>query len=42
MHVYLTSEMTLEPGMLALLYKTCCKTEKVLDEPKTKLAQKKS
>lgn len=41
-YVYLTSEMTLEPGLLVLLYKTRWEIEKVFDETKTKLAQKKS
>ncbi len=34
--------MTLEPGLLALLYKTRWEIEKVFDETKTKLAEKKS
>jgi hypothetical protein len=41
-YVYLTNEMTLEPGLLALLYKTRWEIEKVFDETKTKLAEKKS
>ena len=41
-YVYLTSEMTLEPGLLALLYKTRWESEKVFDETKTKLQEKKS
>jgi hypothetical protein len=41
-YVYLTNEMTLEPGVLALLYKTRWEIEKVFDETKTKLAEKKS
>ena len=41
-YVYLTSEMTLEPGLLVLLYKTRWVIEKVFDETKTKLAEKKS
>ena len=41
-YVCLTSEMTLEPGLLALLYKTRWEIEKVFDETKTKLAEKKS
>jgi hypothetical protein len=41
-YVYLTSELTLEPGLLALLYKTRWEIEKVFDETKTKLAEKKS
>jgi hypothetical protein len=41
-YVYLTSEMTLEPGLLALLYKTRWEIEKVFDETKTKLVEKKS
>ena len=34
--------MTLEPGLLALLYKTRWEIEKVFDETKTKLQEKKS
>jgi len=41
-YVDLTSEMTLEPGLLALLYKTRWEIEKVFDETKTKLQEKKS
>ena len=41
-YIYLTTEMTLEPGLLALLYKTRWEIEKVFDETKTKLAEKKS
>jgi IS4 transposase len=41
-YVYLTSETTLETGQLALLYKTRWEIEKVFDEKKTKLAEKKS
>lgn len=41
-YVYLTSEMTLEPGLLVLLYKTRWEIEKVFDETKTKLQEKKS
>jgi len=41
-YVYLTSEMTLAPGLLALLYKTRWEIEKVFDETKTKLQEKKS
>jgi len=41
-YVYLTSEMTLAPGLLVLLYKTRWEIEKVFDETKTKLAEKKS
>ena len=41
-YIYLTSEMTLEPGLLALLYKTRWEIEKVFDETKTKLQEKKS
>ena len=41
-YVYLTSQMTLEPGLLVLLYKTRWEIEKVFDETKTKLAEKKS
>ncbi len=40
--LYLTSQMTLEPGLLVLLYKTRWEIEKVFDETKTKLAEKKS
>ena len=41
-YVYLTSELTLEPGLLVLLYKTRWEIEKVFDETKTKLAERKS
>ncbi len=41
-YVYLTNGLTLEPGLLALLYKTRWEIEKVFDETKTKLAEKKS
>ena len=41
-YVYLTNEMTLEPGLLVLLYKTRWEIEKVFDETKTKLQEKKS
>ena len=41
-YVYLTSEMTLEPGLLALLYKTRWERAQGFDETKTKLAEKKS
>jgi IS4 transposase len=41
-YVYLTSEMTLEPGVLVLFYKTRWEIEKVFDETKTKLQEKKS
>jgi Transposase DDE domain len=41
-YVYLTSEMTLAPGLLALLYKTRWEIEKAFDETKTKLQEKKS
>ena len=40
--VYLTNERTLEPGLLVLLYKTRWEIEKVFDETKTKLAEKKA
>ena len=40
-YVYLTSELTLAPGLLALLYKTRWEIEQVFDETKTKLAEKK-
>jgi len=41
-YVYLTSEMNLEPGLLALLYKTRWDIEKTYDETKTKLQERKS
>ena len=41
-YVYLPTELTLEPGLLALLYKTRWEIEQVFDETKTKLAEKKS
>ena len=41
-YVYLTSEMTLAPGLLVLLYKTRWEIEKVFDETKTKLQEQKS
>jgi len=41
-YVYLTTEMTLEPGLLVLLYKTRWEIEKVFDETKTKLQEQKS
>jgi hypothetical protein len=41
-YIYLTTEMTLAPGLLALLYKTRWEIEKVFDETKTKLTEKKS
>jgi hypothetical protein len=41
-YVYLTTEMTLEPGLLALLYKTRWEIEKVFDETKTKLQEQKA
>ena len=41
-YVYLTTAMTLEPGLLVLLYKTRWEIEKVFDETKTKLQEKKS
>ncbi len=41
-YVYLTGEMTLEPGLLGLLYKTRWEIEQVFDETKTKLQEKKS
>jgi len=40
--VYLTSEMTLEPGLLVLRYKTRWEIEKVFDETQTQLQEKKS
>ena len=39
---YLTSEMTLEPGLLGLLDKTRGEIEKVFDETQTRLAEQKS
>ena len=41
-YIYLTTEMTLAPGLLALLYKTRWEIEKVFDETKTRLQEKKS
>ena len=41
-YVYLTSEMTLEPGLLALLDQTRWEIEKVFDETRAKLVEKKS
>ena len=41
-YVYLTSEMTLEPGLLVLLYKTRWEIEKVFDKTKTKLQEQNS
>lgn len=41
-YVYITSEMTLPPGLIALLYKMRWNIEKVFDETKTKLAEKKA
>lgn len=41
-YVYLTSEMTLEPGLIALLYKLRWEIEKVFDQTKNKLEEKKS
>jgi hypothetical protein len=41
-YVYLTTEMTLEPGLLVLLYKTRWEIEKVFDETKTKLQEQKA
>jgi hypothetical protein len=41
-YAYLTSEMTLAPGLLVLLYKTRWEIEKVFDETKTKLQEQKS
>jgi hypothetical protein len=41
-YVYLANEMTLEPGLLVLIYKTRWEIEKVFDETKSKLAEKKS
>ena len=39
-YVYLTSEMTLAPGLPALPYKTRWEIEKVFDETKTQLQEK--
>jgi hypothetical protein len=39
---YITSEMTLPPGLIALLYKMRWNIEKVFDQTKTKLAEKKA
>lgn len=41
-YVFLTTEMTLEPGLLVLIYKHRWDIEKVFDELKNKLAEKKS
>lgn len=41
-YIYLTNEMTLAPGLIALLYKTRWEIEKVFDETKTKLQETKS
>ena len=41
-YVYLTTEMTLPPGLLVLIYKQRWDIEKVFDELKTKLKEKKS
>ncbi len=41
-YVYLTTEMTLPPGVLALIYKQRWDIEKVFDELKNKLGEKKS
>ncbi len=42
LYVYLTSEMTLPPGLLVLIYKQRWDVEKVFDELKTKLVEKKA
>ena len=41
-YTYITSEMTLPPGLIALLYKMRWNIEKVFDQTKTKLAEKKA
>jgi len=41
-YVYLTTEMTLPPGILALIYKQRWDVEKVFDELKSKLVEKKA
>jgi Transposase DDE domain len=41
-YIYLTSEMTLEPGLLVLLYTCRWGIEKIFDETKNKFNQKKS
>lgn len=41
-YVYLTTEMTLPPGILALIYKQRWDIEKVFDELKSKLVEKKA
>lgn len=41
-YVYITTEMTLPPGMIALLYKKRWDIEKVFDEFKNKLCEKKA
>jgi len=41
-YVYITTEMTLPPGILALIYKQRWDIEKVFDEFKSKLEEKKS
>lgn len=42
LYVYLTTEMTLPPGLLVLIYKQRWDIEKVFDELKTKLVEKKA
>lgn len=42
LYVYLTTEMTLPPGLLVLIYKQRWDVEKVFDELKTKLVEKKA
>ncbi|MEI8141034.1 MAG: transposase [bacterium] len=41
-YTYMTSEMTLPPGLIAFLYKLRWDVEKVFDEKKNKLNQKKA
>ena len=41
-YVYITTEMTLAPGILALIYKQRWDEEKVFDEFKSKLVEKKA
>ena len=41
-YIYMTSEMTLPPGLIAFLYKLRWDVEKVFDEKKNKLHEKKA
>jgi hypothetical protein len=41
-YIYLTSEMTLEPGLLVLLYTNRWGIEKIFDETKNKFNQQKT